>query len=72
MQDLFLIDSDINFIYNDFTLRPIINGIKEKTNSTFIFPHFSEYKFAWYDSYLNFGNEFNPDNLFLEIGRAHV
>lgn len=67
MNRILYLDFCIHTKTNDYTLRPIIDAIKKYDKDIVIFGNQSEYRLGWYDTYLNFGNEFMRDESFNEL-----
>jgi hypothetical protein len=67
MDRILYLDFCIHTKTNDYTLRPIIDAIKKYDKDIVIFGNQSEYRLGWYDTYLNFGNEFMRDESFNEL-----
>jgi len=67
---IIVIKPDIHSQFNDDSLNPIIDMIDKNSDvKTVVYPHFTEYKMSWYINYLNYGQEFKVDDLFIKFGK---
>ena len=72
MEKILYLDFHLHIKTNDFTLRPIIDEIRKYDKDIIVYGNQSEYRLGWYESYLNFGNEFIKDELFDELEKVLI
>jgi hypothetical protein len=70
---IIVINNNIHFEKNDFTLKPFIDIIENSYGvKTIIYSHWTEYKMLWYNDFLNYGQEFKSNHLFIKFGESLV